>query len=104
MIEAASMMVEQKPDLEMKLKLGNMIVKALLADFGDRLHIAKLGDRYVVVLEGDGLEFDRGISPVELLMPEPLDSLVGRSRPRLGTKSWRQRHCLTRDWKNACSD
>ncbi|ALS22412.1 DUF3900 domain-containing protein [Paenibacillus naphthalenovorans] len=81
-IEAASMMVEQKPDLEMKLKLGNMTVKALLADFGDRLHIAKLGDRYVVVLEGDGLEFDRGISPVELLMPEPLDSLVGRLKAK----------------------
>ncbi|MCP1308336.1 DUF3900 domain-containing protein [Paenibacillus tyrfis] len=76
-MEATSVMVEQKPDLEMKLKLGHMSVRALLADFGDRLHIAKLGDRYVVVLEGD-LQFDRGISPVELLAPEPLESLMER--------------------------
>lgn len=82
-LEAASVMVEQKPDLEMKLKAGHMSVKALLADFGDQLHIARLGDRYVVVLEADALEFDKGISPVELLAPEPLDSLVERLKEKI---------------------
>jgi hypothetical protein len=53
-------------------------VKALLADFGDRLHIAKLGDRYIVVMEGEGLMFDKGILPVELLHPEPLEQIVER--------------------------
>lgn len=77
-LEATSVMVEQKPDIEMKLKIGSMSVRAMLADFGDKLHIAKMGDRYVVVLEGDALQFDRGISPVELLAPEPIESLVER--------------------------
>lgn len=77
-MEASSVLVEQQPELEMKLKLGNMTVRALLADFGDRLHIAKLGDRYVVVLEGEGLMFDKGILPVELLQPEPLEQIVDR--------------------------
>ncbi|TVY10065.1 DUF3900 domain-containing protein [Paenibacillus cremeus] len=77
-VEAASIMVEQKPDLELKLKLGHMAVRAMLADFGDRLHIAKHGDRYVVVLEGDFVQFERGISPIELLAPEPLDVLMER--------------------------
>lgn len=81
-VEAAQIMVEQKPDIEMKVKIGDMSVRALLADFGDRLHIAKLGDRYVVVLEGDALQFDRGISPVELLAPEPLEQLVERLKEK----------------------
>ncbi|ULL15799.1 DUF3900 domain-containing protein [Paenibacillus sp. H1-7] len=77
-VEASNILIEQKPDIEMKLKLGNMTVKALLADFGDRLHIAKMGSRYVIVMEGDGLLFDKGISPVELLDPEPLEQIVER--------------------------
>lgn len=81
-LEATSVMVEQKPDLEMKLNVGDMSVRALLADYGDRLHIAKLGERYVVVLEADWVQFDRGISPVELLAPEPLESLIARLKEK----------------------
>lgn len=77
-MEASSILVEQKPDIEMKFKLGSMSIRALLADFGDQLHIAKLGDKYVVVLEGDALSFDKGISPVELLHPEPLETIMER--------------------------
>ncbi|TDF99649.1 DUF3900 domain-containing protein [Paenibacillus piri] len=79
-LEASSIMIEQKPDIEMKLKLGHMSVKALLADFGDMLHIAKLGERYVVLIEGEGLMFDKGILPVELLQPEPLEHIVDKIR------------------------
>ncbi|WP_159883636.1 DUF3900 domain-containing protein [Paenibacillus puerhi] len=83
-IEATSIMVEQKPDLEMKIDLGgHMTVRALLADYGDRLHIAKLGDRYVVVMETEALQFDKGISPIELLLPETLESLVERMREKM---------------------
>ncbi|MCR8631801.1 DUF3900 domain-containing protein [Paenibacillus radicis (ex Xue et al. 2023)] len=77
-MEASSVMIEQKPDIEMKLKVGHMSVKALLADFGDRLHIAKVDDRYVVVIEGEDLMFDKGILPVELLQPEPLQQIVDK--------------------------
>ncbi|MCZ8521565.1 MULTISPECIES: DUF3900 domain-containing protein [Paenibacillus] len=87
-MEAASVLIEQKPDIEMKVKLGNMTVRALLADFGDRLHIARHGDRYVLVLEGDALQFDRGISPVELLAPESLDTVV----ERLKQKAFEEEH------------
>ncbi|MFH5184517.1 DUF3900 domain-containing protein [Paenibacillus sp. TAB 01] len=81
-MEASSFLIEQKPDIEMKFKLDSISVRALLADFGDRLHIAKLGDKYVVVLEGDGLSFDKGISPVELLHPEPLEEIIDRIRQK----------------------
>ncbi|MDF2963898.1 MAG: hypothetical protein K0S39_5633 [Paenibacillus sp.] len=77
-MEASSIMIEQKPDIEMKLKVGHMSVRALLADFGDRLHIAKIGERYVVVIEGEGLMFDKGILPVELLQPEPLEQIMAK--------------------------
>lgn len=81
-MEASSILIEQQPEIEMKLKLGNMTVRALLADFGDRLHIAKLGDRYVVVMEGEDLVFDKGILPIELLQPEPLELIVDRIKGR----------------------
>ncbi|WP_028548270.1 DUF3900 domain-containing protein [Paenibacillus sp. UNC451MF] len=86
-VEASSFLIEQKPDIEMKMKVGNMTVRALLADFGDRLHIAKLGNRYVVVMEGDGLEFDKGISPVELLHPESLEQIVDRIQQKAEEES-----------------
>ncbi|WP_281887360.1 DUF3900 domain-containing protein [Paenibacillus sp. YYML68] len=83
-VEATSIMVEQKPDLEMKINLGGSLsVRALLADYGDRLHIAKLGGRYVVLMEADALQFDKGISPIELLMPESLQSLVDRLQQKV---------------------
>jgi hypothetical protein len=81
-MEASSIMIEQKPDIEMKLRLDHMYVKAQLADFGDRLHIAKQGDRYVIVIEGGDLLFDKGILPVELLQPEPLERVVQRIREK----------------------
>jgi hypothetical protein len=77
-MEASAIMIEQKPDIELKLQVGHMTVKGLLADFGDRLHIAKLADRYVVVIEGEGLMFDKGILPIELLHPESLDRIVDK--------------------------
>lgn len=59
---AAAALVEQKPDLPFTFKLGDVTVKGLLADFGDSIHFAKHNGRYVVVIEGDSFQFDKGMS------------------------------------------
>ncbi|WP_047151092.1 DUF3900 domain-containing protein [Aneurinibacillus tyrosinisolvens] len=80
--EATSYLVEQKPDLEMKLKLDHVSVKALLADFGENIHIAKMADRYVILIEGDMFQFEKGVSPVELLRPDQLDSVLEKIKAK----------------------
>jgi hypothetical protein len=77
-VEMAAPLIENKPDLEMVLKMGHITVKGLLADYGDRVHLAKEGGRYIIMIEGDGLMFDRTVSPVELAAPESLDDVVER--------------------------
>ncbi|MCD1257541.1 DUF3900 domain-containing protein [Paenibacillus athensensis] len=77
-MEAASYLVEQKPDLELRLKLDHMTVRAQLADFGRQLHIARQGDRYFVLLAGDYLHFEKGVSPIELLRPDDLHEVLER--------------------------
>lgn len=75
-IEASQRLIEEKPELELKFKLDDVLVKAKLADFGDTLHIAQVGGRYVLLLEGDAFRFEKGFSPVELLAPESLEDVV----------------------------
>jgi hypothetical protein len=77
-MEASSYLVEQKPDLEMKFHIDHVLIKALLADYGRKLHIAKHGDRFVIMIEGASLNFDKGVSPVELLKPEDLHEVIER--------------------------
>jgi hypothetical protein len=77
-MEAASYLVEHKPDLEMKFKVDHVTVKGQLADYGRKIHIAKLGERVFVLVEGESLIFEKGVSPVELLKPEDLHSLIER--------------------------
>lgn len=77
-LEAAALLTEQKDDLELKFKLGGISVKALLADYGCRLHIARHNGKYVVLIEGDQFEFDKGMSPIELLSPEPIEQVIRR--------------------------
>jgi hypothetical protein len=77
-VEATGHLVETQPDLELKLRLDHITVKAMLSDFGDSLHIAKVNDKYVLLIEGDFFEFEKGVSPVELLQPEELDGVLDR--------------------------
>jgi hypothetical protein len=77
-MEAASYMVDQKPDLEMKIKLDHVLIKAQLADYGRKVHIARQGDRYVILIEGDYLHFEKGVSPVEMLKPDDLHQVIER--------------------------
>ncbi|MFD2611247.1 DUF3900 domain-containing protein [Paenibacillus gansuensis] len=81
-VEAAAQLTVHKEDLELKFKLDHVAVRGLLADYGQRIHIAEENGRYVVLIEGDLFQFDRGVSPVELLKPERLDDVIQRIRER----------------------
>ncbi len=73
---ASAALVEQKPDLSFSFKLDSVTMKGLLADFGTAFHFAKHNGRYVVVIEGDSFQFDKGMSPVELLQPPDLTDIL----------------------------
>ncbi|ALS27682.1 hypothetical protein IJ21_22850 [Paenibacillus sp. 32O-W] len=75
---AAAKLVEQKPDLPIAFKLGGVTVKGLLSEFGNAIHLARHNGKYIVVIEGDAFQFDRGMSPVELLHPPELAEIMER--------------------------
>ncbi|MEX2462367.1 MAG: DUF3900 domain-containing protein [Paenibacillaceae bacterium] len=71
-MEATLQMIEQKEDIELKFKLDGIGIKALLSQYGDQIHITRLNNRYVILIEGEALQFEKGVSPVELLDPPQL--------------------------------
>ncbi|KIL36602.1 hypothetical protein SD71_06150 [Cohnella kolymensis] len=77
-LEAAAQIIEHQPELELKFKLGDVAVKGLMADYGESIHIARMNGRYVVLIEGESFQFDRGVSPIELLHPEDLGDVLRR--------------------------
>jgi hypothetical protein len=77
-VEAAQRIVEVQPELELKFKLDDVSVKGLMADYGNNIHIARVNGRYVVLIEGDSFQFDKGVSPIELLHPEELHEVLQR--------------------------
>lgn len=81
-VEATQRIVEFQPELDMKFRIDDTFVKAKLSEYGNRVHIARMGNRYVVLLEGDSFQFDRDFSPVELLQPEDFEDVVERIRNR----------------------
>lgn len=77
--EAASMFVEQTPELELKVNMDHIFVKALLSDFGEAVHFSKVNGRYVLMIESDSIIFNKGgYSPVEFLKPDPFEVVVER--------------------------
>lgn len=79
-MEAAARLVELKPELDMKFKLDGVTVRGKLTDYGSRIHLGRLNGRYVVLIEGDSFEFEKGISPIELLHPDELEAVLERVR------------------------
>ncbi|WP_335871376.1 DUF3900 domain-containing protein [Bacillus sp. 2205SS5-2] len=77
-VEATHHIVEQSPEVELKLKLDHISVKSLLADFGDSVHLAKINDRYVLVIEGDQITFEKGFSPIEFHKPDDLHTVINK--------------------------
>ncbi|QWC21322.1 DUF3900 domain-containing protein [Bacillus haikouensis] len=77
-VEAASQIVEQSPEVELKVKLDHVSVKALLSDFGDSIHLAKVNGRYILMIESDSVMFEKGFSPLEFLKPDDLHEVIQR--------------------------
>lgn len=77
--EAAATLIEQKSDLELKVNLDHIFVKALLSDFGESIHFAKVNGKYVLMIESDRIVFNKGgYSPIEFLKPDEFHKVVER--------------------------
>ncbi|QHW29969.1 DUF3900 domain-containing protein [Paenibacillus rhizovicinus] len=84
-VAAAERLVELQPNLSVAFKLGDVSVKGPLAEFGQTIHFATYNGRYVALIEGDFFQFDRSMSPVELLQPPDLLEVlefVGKSKEK----------------------
>lgn len=83
---ATAHIVEYQPDLELKFKADDIAVRAKMSDYGDSIHIARMNGKYVLLIEADGLHFEKGMSPIELLHPEDIEQVLARmrGRPRSG--------------------
>ncbi|PLT35661.1 DUF3900 domain-containing protein [Bacillus sp. V5-8f] len=77
-VEAAAQIVEQTPDAQLQMKLGETTVKGLLADFGQNLHLAKVNGRYVLVVEAESITFEKGVSPIEFHRPDELQEIMNK--------------------------
>ncbi|WP_372452229.1 DUF3898 domain-containing protein [Bacillus albus] len=55
--------MEHTPEIELKLKADYISVKALLTHFGDQIHIAKVNDKYVLMIEANSLTFEKRVLP-----------------------------------------
>ena len=77
-VEAAKQIVELQPDLELKFKLDDVTIRGHMDDYGNNIHIARMNGRYVVLIEGDSFQFDKGVSPIELLHPEEMNEVLRR--------------------------
>lgn len=77
-IEAAAQIVEHTPEAELKMKLGETSVKGLLADYGENIHLGKINGRYVLLVEADSIQFEKGVSPIEFHRPDELGAIIER--------------------------
>jgi hypothetical protein len=75
-MEASMQLVERKEDIDLKFKLDDIHIKGLLAQYGNQIHITRLNNRYVILIEGENFQFEKGVSPVELLHPEDFHHVI----------------------------
>ncbi|MDQ0884254.1 DUF3898 domain-containing protein [Peribacillus sp. V2I11] len=75
-VEATAQIVEHTPEANLRMRLGSTSVKGLLADFGDSVHLGKINGKYVLLIESDIIEFDKGVSPIEFHGPDDLMEIV----------------------------
>ncbi|MFC0524890.1 DUF3900 domain-containing protein [Pontibacillus salicampi] len=81
-IEATNQMVEETPDLELTMKMGETSIKGRLADYGEHIHLAKVNGKYVLLLESDFIEFDKGVSPIEFHKPGDIEEVIQQIQSR----------------------
>lgn len=95
--EAAQRIAETQPEYEMNFKLDAVNIRAKVEEYGKSVHIARLNGRYVVLIEGDVFRFDKGISPIELLAPEPFEEVVARMAEEADRRTVAEREERWRD-------
>lgn len=81
-VEASAQIIEHTPEIELKMKLDHVAIEGLLADFGESIHLAKVNDRYVLMIEADTVTFEKGVSPIEFLKPGDLQELIDKIQNR----------------------
>jgi hypothetical protein len=79
-IDAAARLTAFQPELELKFKLSGVTVKGQMVDYGRSIHLANMNGRYVILIEGESVQFDKGVSPVELLQPDDIATVLERMR------------------------
>lgn len=81
-MEASAQLIIHTPEIKTQLKLGETNIQTPIAEFGETVHLAKLGDRYVVIVEADQVQFDKHVSPIEFLKPESFDTVSTRLKKK----------------------
>lgn len=81
-MEASAQISEHSPEATTRMKLGETEIKAPVSDFGENVHLAKLGERYVVLIEAEQIQFDKHVSPVEFLKPEGFETIAERIKKK----------------------
>ncbi|WP_062748043.1 DUF3900 domain-containing protein [Shouchella tritolerans] len=81
-MEASAQIAEHAPDASTRMKLGDTDIKVPIAEFGETVHLAKLGDRYVLLVEADQVQFDKHVSPIEFLKPEDVQTVFKRMKAK----------------------
>ncbi|MFD2669991.1 DUF3900 domain-containing protein [Marinicrinis sediminis] len=86
-MEAKQHFIAHDEDLSLQFKLEDITVKGKMAQYGDHIHIARFQGRYVVLLEGDSIQFEKGKSPIELLQPQELHEVLEalQNKPEIPT-------------------
>ncbi|MED1204025.1 DUF3900 domain-containing protein [Heyndrickxia acidicola] len=79
-VEAAAQIVENTPEAQLQLKMGETSINTLLANFGDTIHLGKINGRYVLLVEADSVQFEKGFSPIEFHKPDDLHSIIEKIR------------------------
>ncbi|WP_144558164.1 DUF3898 domain-containing protein, partial [Bacillus pumilus] len=77
-----SQIVEQRPDMRMKMGLGEREIKGVLGEFGEWMDIGKVKNGYVVVVEGEEMVFEKGRRGVELDKGNGLKEVVREVRQK----------------------
>lgn len=75
-MEAAAQIVDHTPEAEIKMKVGETSIKGLLADFGESIHLGKINGRYVLLLDAETIQFEKGVSPIEFHKPDDLHHII----------------------------
>lgn len=77
-VEATAAITAHIPDSKTTIKLGDVVVKFPLEVYGTNVHLAKLNDRYVLVVDAEQVTFDKHASPIEFLKPDHLEAVIQR--------------------------